>query len=150
VLICGLLFLAEAVVALEPSEILSDPVLETRARTISRQLRCVVCQNQSIDDSDAELARDLRILVRERIAWGDSDAQVVSYVVSRYGEFVLMQPPFKPSTYPLWLGPPVILAAGAMGLWLYFRRRSARPEEPLMLSATEQERLREAVGDEPR
>jgi cytochrome c-type biogenesis protein CcmH len=148
-LIGSVLLAAPAVVAVEPGEILSDPLLETRARMISKQLRCVVCQNQSIDDSDADLARDLRILVRERIVSGDSDEQVIGYVVSRYGDFVLLQPPFKPSTYPLWFGPPVILATGAFAVWLYLRRRSARPEEPLALSAAERERLREVLGDEP-
>ena len=94
--------------AVNPDEMLDDPALEARAREISKGLRCLVCQNQSIDDSDADLARDLRVLVRERLAAGDSDGQVIGYVVSRYGDFVLMRPPFKAATYALWLGPALI------------------------------------------
>ncbi|MBK8176801.1 MAG: cytochrome c-type biogenesis protein CcmH [Rhodospirillales bacterium] len=111
--------------AVEPQEVLSDPALEARAREIGRELRCLVCQNQSIDDSDADLARDLRRLVRERLSAGDDNQQVIDYVVSRYGDFVLLRPPLKPATYALWLGPPAILVIGAGALVLYYRRRRA-------------------------
>ena len=97
--------------AIQPDEVLADPALEARAREIGRELRCLVCQNQSIDDSDADLARDLRVLVRERLQAGDSDRQVVDYVVSRYGDFVLLRPPVKPATYALWFGPLLILSS---------------------------------------
>ncbi|MHA1565823.1 MAG: cytochrome c-type biogenesis protein, partial [Alphaproteobacteria bacterium] len=100
------LALSQPAHAVEPDEILADSGLETRAREISKGLRCVVCQNQSIDDSNAEIARDLRILVRERLLLGDDNVQVVDYVVARYGEYVRLKPSFRPSTYPLWLGPP--------------------------------------------
>ena len=109
--------------AVEPSEMLADPVLETRAREISKDLRCLVCQNQSIDDSNAELARDLRVLVRRRLVAGDSDNQVIDYVVSRYGDFVLLNPPFKGATYALWLGPGLIAALGLLAVVVFFRRR---------------------------
>lgn len=116
-------------VAVEPDEVLADPVLEARARDISAELRCVVCQNQSIDDSDAEIARDLRLLVRERLVAGDSDDEVVSYIVARYGDFVLLRPPFQPNTMMLWLGPPIMAVAIAtlfvLFLRTYQRRRTA-------------------------
>jgi cytochrome c-type biogenesis protein CcmH len=109
--------------AVQPDEIMPDPVKEARARNLSRELRCMVCQNQSIDDSEAPLARDLRLLVRERIAAGDSDAQVINFLVARYGEFVLLKPRFEPQTLLLWLLPPLVLFGGAFGLWLHSRRR---------------------------
>ena len=105
-----------AAYAVQPDEIMSDTVKEARARDLSRELRCMVCQNQSIDDSDAPLARDLRLLVRERIAAGDSDAQVIDFLVARYGEFVLLKPRLNPHTWLLWLLPPLALAAGG---WRY-------------------------------
>lgn len=104
--------------AVEPGEILKDPGLEARARTLSLELRCLVCQNQSIDDSDAPLARDLRVIVRERLQAGDSDQEVLDFVVARYGEFVLLRPPFKTHTLLLWLAPVFALI---IGLWLAFR-----------------------------
>jgi cytochrome c-type biogenesis protein CcmH len=103
---------------------MSDPAKELRARDLSRELRCMVCQNQSIDDSEAPLARDLRLLVRERIAAGDSDAQVLDFLVARYGEFVLLKPRLNPHTWLLWLLPPLALAGGGLALWTYGRRRS--------------------------
>ncbi len=109
--------------AVEPGEILDDPVLEVRAREISKELRCLVCQNQSIDDSDAPLARDLRILVRERLVAGDADGAVIAFIAARYGDFVLLRPPFKPTTYALWLGPAAIFLAGAIGVVVFLRRR---------------------------
>lgn len=111
--------------AVQPDEILPNAGLETRARHISKDLRCVVCQNQSIDDSDAPLARDLRLLVRERLVAGDTDQEVVDYVVSRYGDFVLLRPPVKGVTAVLWLGPLAFVLFGLFGIIIYFRRQSA-------------------------
>ena len=122
-LILAIFLMPLAANAVNPGEILKDPVLEKRARAISKGLRCVVCQNQSIDDSDAQLARDLRVLVREQLVAGDSDQAVVDYVVSRYGDFVLLRPPVKAATLVLWFGPVVIALIGAMGLVLFFRRQ---------------------------
>src|SRR6476620_8751308 len=116
-------FAVPAAYALQPDEIMSDPAKEARARDLSRELRCMVCQNQSIDDSDAPLARDLRLLVRERIASGDSDNQVMDFLVARYGEFVLLKPRFTPHTVLLWLVPPLALLGGGFALWHYSRRR---------------------------
>ena len=134
-----------AAYAVQPDEIMSDPAKEARARDLSRELRCMVCQNQSIDDSEAPLARDLRLLVRERIASGDSDAQVIDFLVARYGEFVLLKPPLKPHTLLLWLLPPLALAGGGLALWTHSRRRarSAKNEDqsPIKLTAEEEARL---------
>ena len=113
--------------AVQVDEVLADPVLEARARTLSKELRCMVCQNQSIDDSDAPLARDLRILVRERLQAGDSDTQVLDFLVARYGEFVLLKPRFSGHTAILWLMPLIVLLIGGMTLvvaWRRYRRRS--------------------------
>src|SRR6201990_3495656 len=107
--------------AVLPDEVMSDPAKETRARGLSRELRCMVCQNQSIDDSEAPLARDLRLLVRERIAAGDSDAQVIDFLVARYGEFVLLKPRLSLHTLLLWLLPPLVLAGGGLALWAHSR-----------------------------
>jgi cytochrome c-type biogenesis protein CcmH len=112
--------------AVQPDEVLSDPALEARARVLSKELRCMVCQNQSIDDSDAPLARDLRILVRERLQAGDSDAQVIDFLVARYGEFVLLKPRLSWHTALLWLGPAAVLLIGAFGLLLVARRYRGR------------------------
>src|SRR5437660_8618614 len=121
--------------AVQPDEIMSDPVKESRARDLSRELRCMVCQNQSIDDSEAPLARDLRLLVRERIAAGDSDAQVIDFLVARYGEFVLLKPRLEPHTLLLWLLPPLALAGGGLALWMQSRRRSgSAPAEGVSLT----------------
>ena len=111
--------------AVDPSEILRNPTMEKRARHISKDLRCLVCQNQSIDDSDAPLARDLRLLVRERLIQGDTDNEVIDYVVSRYGDFVLLRPPVKGVTALLWLGPAIFVLIGFIGLIRYFRRQTA-------------------------
>ena len=110
VLLLGLLA-GTAQAATSPAEMLSDPVLEARARMLGKELRCLVCQNQSIDDSDADLARDLRRLVRDRLVAGDSDAKVLAYITERYGDFVLLKPPVRPATWLLWFGPPAVLAA---------------------------------------
>lgn len=111
--------------AVQPDEILADPAQEARARELSRQLRCMVCQNQSIDDSDAPLARDLRILVRERLQVGDSNQQVLDFLVQRYGEFVLLNPRLRPQTALLWLAPPLLLIGGGLVLFLLARRRAS-------------------------
>jgi cytochrome c-type biogenesis protein CcmH len=122
----ALLFAAlQPALAVDPAEVLDDPALEARARDISKGLRCVVCQNQSIDDSDATLARDLRLLVRERLTAGDSNKQVVDYVVSRYGDFVLLKPPFKFATLALWLGPLLFVALALIAAFAFFRRQRA-------------------------
>lgn len=139
--------LARPVAAVEPGEMLADPAREARAREISRGLRCLVCQNESIDESNADLARDLRKLVRERIAAGDSDAEVVGYVVSRYGDFVLLEPPFKPSTYVLWLGPPMLLAIAVFALVLFYRRRVPVSAGSAPLSAADEDRLAQLIED---
>ena len=144
---------ASGAYAVQPDEIMADPIKEARARELSRELRCMVCQNQSIDDSEAPLARDLRLLVRERIAAGDSDAQVIDFLVARNGEFVLLQPRFEPHTLLLWLLPPLALAAGGLALWMRSRRRScttAAQDPPLLeLTAEEQARLERLLAPEP-
>jgi cytochrome c-type biogenesis protein CcmH len=131
--------------AVLPDEVLDDPALEARARALSANIRCLVCQNESIDSSNADLARDLRVLVRERLVAGDSDREVLDYLVARYGDFVLFKPPLKPATYLLWFGPGILLLLGAVGLWLYFRRRSPAPALPL--DSTERARLAELLGE---
>ena len=121
-----------AAMAVEPDEVLDDPALESRARDLSAELRCMVCQNQSIDDSDAPLARDLRILLRERIVAGDSDDQVIDFLVARYGEFILLRPPFNADTVLLWLAPPAVLIIGGfVAIVLFRRRRSVAVPQPL-------------------
>jgi cytochrome c-type biogenesis protein CcmH len=126
--------------AVRPDEMLADPVLEARARDIGKELRCLVCRNQSIDDSEADLAHDLRVLVRQRLAAGDSDQQVVDYIVSRYGDFVLLKPPFKLDTWLLWAGPALVLLAGIWGLGRYMRRQAGITGPP-PLSTDEERRL---------
>ena len=139
----GFLLIAAAAGAVQPDEMMKDPALETRARTLSAELRCLVCQNQSIDDSDAPLAGDIRRLIRERIAQGESNASVRAFLVSRYGNFILLKPPFELSTVLLWLSGPLTLALGALGV--YFARRRT-PAPPLPLSADEEKRLQEIEG----
>jgi cytochrome c-type biogenesis protein CcmH len=143
---------SSAAYAVLPDEIMSDPVKEARARDLSRELRCMVCQNQSIDDSEAPLARDLRLLVRERIAAGDSNAQVLDFLVARYGEFVLLKPRLESHTLLLWLLPPLALAGGGLALWMYGRRRSksaAGEDGSATLTAEEEARLQRLIADEP-
>ena len=136
--------------AVQPDEIMADPVKEARARALSQELRCMVCQNQSIDDSEAPLARDLRLLVRERIAAGDSDAQVIDFLVARYGEFVLLKPRLERQTLLLWLLPPLALAGGGIALWLHSRRRAklALGEATVTLTPDEEARLAALITDE--
>jgi cytochrome c-type biogenesis protein CcmH len=110
--------------AVQPDEVLKDPAMEARAREISKELRCLVCQNQSIDDSNAPLARDLRVLVRERLVAGDDNTSVLDYITARYGDYVLLRPPFKASTYVLWIGPVIVLLLGGLGAALFLRRRN--------------------------
>ena len=118
--------------AVEPDEILSDPVLEERARELSKGLRCVVCQNQSIDDSDADLARDLRVIVRERLVAGDSDEEVMTFVTDRYGDYVLLQTPFKPATLLLWISPILLLVFAVLSVAYWYRSnvRQATESDP--------------------
>lgn len=123
--------LATSAHALTPEELLSDPQLEARARTISAELRCLVCQNQSIDDSDAPLAKDLRVLIREHLVKGESDAAIMDFVVARYGDFVLLKPRLNARTVGLWATPFAVLLLAAAALFLRRKPRSARPEQPL-------------------
>lgn len=134
--------------AVDPGEKLADPALESRARSIAAELRCLVCQNQSIDDSDAPLAKDLRLLLRERLRQGASDEEVKAYIVARYGDFVLLRPPLKPQTLLLWGAPLIALCAGGLALWRAFRRRATATSAPLPLSEAEKARLR-ALGLDP-
>ena len=124
-------------VAVDPSEMLKDPVLEARARTISEGLRCLVCQNESIDDSDADLAHEIRVIVRQRLVAGDSDSQVVQYLVDRYGEFVLLKPVLAPHTLVLWLAAPTLLIVGGTVLFIAARRRRTAPK-PVLTTAEQQ------------
>jgi cytochrome c-type biogenesis protein CcmH len=137
----GSLLWPQAGFAVTPDEILKDPALEQRARGLSQELRCMVCQNQSIDDSDAPLAKDLRLLVRERLVKGDSDKQVLDFLVSRYGSFVLLRPPLEISTLLLWGLPPIVLLAGIVTLLAMARRRKSVVLEPAALSIEEQRRM---------
>jgi cytochrome c-type biogenesis protein CcmH len=127
--------------AVEPSERLADPALETRARTISGELRCLVCQNESIDESGADLAHDIRVFLREQLTAGDTDGQAIQAVVNRYGAFVLLKPPVEPATYVLWYGPPVLLFAGLVGTFVWLRHRQPVPADTAPLSAKEKTRL---------
>jgi cytochrome c-type biogenesis protein CcmH len=132
--------------AVNPDEVLVDPALESRARQISTELRCLVCQNQSIDISDADLARDLRIIVRERLTAGDTDAQVLDFVVSRYGEFVLLKPRFSASNTALWLAPVAFLLIGGFVMLAYNRRRGER-QAPVALTSEEEKQLAGITAD---
>lgn len=133
--------------AVQPDEIMQDPAKEARARNLSKELRCMVCQNQSIDDSDAPLAKDLRLLVRERIATGESDRQVMDFLVARYGEFVLLKPRLELHTLLLWLLTPLVLISGAVALWWHNRRRNAGSSETVTkLTADEEARIERLLG----
>jgi cytochrome c-type biogenesis protein CcmH len=131
--------------AVQPDEVLQDPALEARARAISANLRCLVCQNQSIDDSDAPLAKDLRVLVRERLKAGDSDAEIVDFVVARYGEFVLLKPRLTPQTLILWFATPALFLAALAGIAVWLRRRRSAVAAPAPLSRTEKQRLKKIL-----
>ncbi len=142
-----LLVAATTAQAVEPNERLADPALEARARALSKDLRCLVCQNELIDESNANLAHDIRVLLRERIQAGDSDDEVRRFLVSRYGDFVLLKPPFEPATYALWFGPPLALALAGLAIALRLRRPRAEPEAP-PLSDTERQRLARLLKEE--
>ncbi|MET0748014.1 MAG: cytochrome c-type biogenesis protein [Rhizobium sp.] len=131
--------------AVNPDEVLSNPALESRARAISTELRCMVCQNQSIDDSNADLARDLRLLVRQRLVDGDSDRQVLDYIVSRYGEFVLLKPRLSEKTYVLWGAPIALLLVGGIAMAVFASRRAGKPTGT-RLTDEEQARLDALLG----
>jgi cytochrome c-type biogenesis protein CcmH len=133
--------------AVRPDEMLTDPGLEARARDIGRELRCLVCRNQSIDDSDADLAHDIRVLVRQRLAAGDSDAQVIAYIRSRYGDYVLLKPPFQLDTWLLWGGPAAILLIGLWGVGRHVRRQARMSAAP-PLSEDEERRLARMLDDQ--
>ena len=143
-----LTFAASAAAAQGVDKPLPDPTQERRARALFKDLRCLVCQNQSIDDSNADLARDLRQIVRERVAAGDSDAEAVNFLVSRYGDWVLLNPPFKPGTLVLWLGPLALLLLAAGVTFAYLRRQRRPAAAPAALSEDERRRLEALLEDD--
>ncbi|MFA7430845.1 MAG: cytochrome c-type biogenesis protein [Rhodospirillaceae bacterium] len=153
--IIAVMMAASPVAAVQPDEMLADPVMELRAREISKELRCVVCQNESIDESNAELARDLRLVVRDRLMQGDADDQVIKYVVDRYGDYVLLRPPFKASTYILWFGPLLFAVLAVFGGWRFYKARGgsaiaatvAAESAPPPLSAEERRKLDKLLKD---
>ena len=145
-LVLSVLLLAGPALAVRPDEVLSDPALEARARDLSQGLRCLVCRNESIDDSDADLAHDLRVLLRERLVAGDTDEQAVAYIVARYGEFVLLKPPPTGANLILWLSGPALLLIGAGVAFAMLRRRSRAPEAEA-LSAEEAARVKALLGE---
>ncbi|MCJ7597584.1 MAG: cytochrome c-type biogenesis protein CcmH [Methyloceanibacter sp.] len=145
-MVAAVLTVAAPAFAVQPDEVLPDPALEARARAISSGLRCLVCQNQSIDDSDAPLARDLRILVRDRLKAGDSDDEIIDFVVARYGEFVLLKPRFETHTLLLWLATPAVGIAAIAILILAARRRKNQTNQAVPLSESEKRRLKKLLG----
>lgn len=146
-LLALLLLLALPAMAVTPSERLADPALEARARDLSRVLRCLVCQNESIDESNADLARDVRVILRERLSNGDSDAQVLDFLTARYGQFVLLSPPLRPATWLLWFGPFVLLIGAGVASFLVLRGRATQAAPPA-LSADEQQRLDQLMRED--
>ncbi|MBC7908832.1 MAG: cytochrome c-type biogenesis protein CcmH [Rhodospirillaceae bacterium] len=148
VLAAMLMVLSAPAIAVDPSEMLPDPKQEERAQDLGKGLRCMVCQSESIEDSNADLAKDLRIIVRERIAKGETDDQVRKFVVDRYGDYVLLKPPFKASTLILWVGPFVLLLAGIVAVFGFYRRRgTAAPAQPAPLTPEEKRRLDALLKD---
>lgn len=143
----ALLFLTTPVLAYDPGGELPDATQEARARSLFRELRCMVCQNQSIDDSNAPLAKDLRVLVRERVAAGDSDEAIKTFLVERYGKFVLLKPPLDAGTIVLWGAPTLVLLLGGLTALVAFRRRG-RDDEPQNLTPAEEDKLQAALGDQ--
>jgi cytochrome c-type biogenesis protein CcmH len=139
-------FAAWPAAAVEPSEMLQNPALEARAEHIGHELRCLVCRDQSIEESQAGFAHDLRLLVRRRLLAGDSDDQIIAYIRSRYGDYVLLKPPFEASTWLLWGGPPLVLLLGAGAIVRFYHRHRPRPAPP-PLTADEQRRLSAALGE---
>jgi cytochrome c-type biogenesis protein CcmH len=147
ILACLLILTPLAAKAVQPDEIMTDPRLEARARALSTELRCMVCQNESIDESNADLARDLRLLVRERLQAGDSDDQIRAFLVRRYGDFILLKPPFKPETWPLWGAPFLVLLAG--GCIIFIARRRQKSLVPAnLLSEAERAKLNALLGED--
>lgn len=143
-----LLALAGAARAVEPSEKLANPALEARAEAIGGELRCLVCQNESIEESGADLAHDLRVLLRQRLAAGDTDQQAIDFIVRRYGQFVLLKPRVEPATYVLWFGPPALLLLAGAAVAINLRRRRLRPDaEPAPLDEAERRRLAKLLRD---
>jgi len=142
--------LSTPALAVQPDEVLPDPAMEARARELSKELRCLVCQNQSIDDSNAPLARDLRVLVRQRLTAGDDNKGVLDYITARYGDYVLLRPPFKASTYVLWIGPFVVLLLGAAGaaLFLRGRKRDIAAGDTAPLTPDERRRLDRLLSED--
>ena len=143
--IMALLLATWPALAVEPDEMLADPALEARARELTRELRCVVCQNQSVDDSDAPLARDIRILVRERIKNGDTDDEARDYIVARYGKFVLLRPPLARDTLILWFGPAVLLIVALTLAWVYLRNLRRDTPAPTPLSEAEEQAVKQRL-----
>jgi cytochrome c-type biogenesis protein CcmH len=150
-LVCALTAISAPARAVEPSEVLADPALETRARNLSQHLRCVVCQNQSIDDSNAPLARDLRVLLRERLKAGDTDAAANDYIVARYGNFVLLKPPVQVNTLLLWFGPGIIFILALFAFWTLIakRREKSADDASGTLTAAEREELQSILKESP-
>ena len=147
---CALIAVAAPAKAVEPDEVLGDPAQEARARDLSQHLRCVVCQNQSIDDSNAPLARDLRILLRERLKAGDTDKAAIDFIASRYGNFVLLKPPMQVNTLLLWFGPGIILLMALLGYWTLIRRPAGTAaDRPETLNAAEREELQAILKESP-
>ncbi len=144
-----LLALSWTASAVEPDEMLADAALEARARTLTQELRCVVCQNQSVDDSDAPLAHDIRVLVRERIKAGDSDDEARAFIVARYGKYVLLRPPLEGDTLILWFTPFAVVALGALAAWAYMSGLARQPPSAAPLSATEEESVRRKLDTAP-
>ena len=134
--------------AVEPDEKLADPALEARARALTTELRCVVCQNQSVDDSDAPLAKDIRVLVRERIQAGESDEQVRAFIVARYGKFVLLKPPLESDTAILWFGPAILLFGGLALAYIYMRRVRTTGTPATPLTASEEDAVKRLIEDQ--
>ena len=149
-LLCATTVFNTASMAVNPDEVLKDQALEARARDLSQELRCVVCQNQSIDDSNAPLARDLRVILRERLKAGDTDNEAMDYIVGRYGNFVLLKPPFQWNTLLLWLGPVLIFLLALTGFWtITHRRAGAAGDVPQKLSPEEREELQTILSKGP-
>lgn len=146
--ILGMLLFGPGTLAVQPDEMLRDPAQEARARALSAEIRCLVCQNQSIDDSSADLARDLRLLVRDQIKSGRSDQQIRDFLVERYGTFVLLDPPIQISTLLLWFGPLIVLIGGAIGLFVYFRSRTRAAPAGSSLTADEAARIERLLDDD--